>query len=276
VFSVPIPVESDYFSNFTFVAENVGCGSPCGPGVECSSEEEEAAAELDCMRQVATNQLTNFVGQYGDRGETPALRFSISSDERVIFSDYHAKSAAGEFAHLPVLISFTANEYSTLVYIPAENITEGPWNEPVLKGSVSFGACGTYNSTRYRNDVDVPVFRLQYAAEFPNLNVYSWLGAYHNAETPLLFGTYDQLTHIANWTEQQIEMSYSMQDHILAFAKDPWSGPQELGWEPQDTNAPGGGSVLRYGGRSGKLLEFVNGIEIDAVCLGVGEYDQYP
>ncbi|KAI9155007.1 chlorogenic acid esterase precursor [Paramyrothecium foliicola] len=269
------PVKPDStFSNFTFVARHVGCENPCGS--KCKDEEEFGAAELDCMRQVSMIQITNFVGQYADRAENPPLRFGITIDEHVVFSDYHARSQAGKFAHRPIMLSFTANEFASLVPWPKDNLEKGPDQAFLDAWTVPFWVCAVFNSTTYRNRAGVPVFRFQYASEFPNLNVYEWLGAYHNAETPLVFGTYGLLDHIADTTKFQIEVSHSMQDRLLAFAKDPFNGPQKLSWTPSIVSEPNGGKYLRFGGSSGKAWEIVDGIEIDGACLGERRYNAFP
>lgn len=268
------PVKPDpVFSNFTFVARNVGCGNPCGG--QCKNEDEFGAAELDCMRQVSMIQISNFIGKYADEAKTPPLRFSITVDDRVVFSDYHARSGAGKFARRPAILSFTANEFSSLMPWPKNDLEKGPDQATVTAFTVSGWACALFNSTVYRNRLDVPVFRFQYAAEFPNLNVYDWLGAYHNAETPLVFGTYGLLDHIANTTKLQVEVSHSIQDRILAFAKDPFHGPQKLGWKPSISD-PSDGRYLRFGGSSGKAWVNVDSVEIDGACLGTHVYNPFP
>ncbi|KFA73865.1 hypothetical protein S40288_00884 [Stachybotrys chartarum IBT 40288] len=274
------PISDSTYSSFSLVARNVGCGAPCGR--ECADDDEHAAAELDCMRQVSMIQISNFIGQYTERGETPGLSFGPIADDRIVFSDYHARSEAGLIARRPTMISATANEGSSLVPWPTSNLTEGPWQPPVTELGLALFGCPTYNATVYRNRLgpDVPVFRFQYAATFPNLNVHDWLGAYHNAETPLIFGTYGLLDHIAPTTDFQVEVSHSMQDHILSFVQDPYNGPQrEFGWEPMDTSAPDGGYLLRfgsYGDSDGEPTERVDGIEVDGVCMGVREYNPFP
>ncbi|EXL65006.1 hypothetical protein FOPG_18750 [Fusarium oxysporum f. sp. conglutinans race 2 54008] len=267
-----LPVD---YSNFSFVAKHVGCEAPCG--IDC--DDEDGTAELDCMRQVSMAQIVNFIGQYGDRGETPPLAFTLMVDDQIFFSDYNALGEAGKIARRPTMLSMTANEFSTLVpwpSPPSANLTEGPDQAEVDAGTIPFSVCSLLNSTTYRNWLNVPVYRFQYAAEFPNLNVYDWLGAYHNSETPLIFGTYGLLDHIANTTDFQVKVSHSMQDHILAFFEDPYSGPQKLGWEPMVTSDPDGGFLLRFGGSSEKVLERVTGIQVDGVCLRVGEHDPFP
>lgn len=262
-------------ANFSWVAENVGCDDPCAGA--CDDEEQLVEAELDCMRQVSFLQITNFMGGAMDRGEIPSNYFMPVRDDVVVFKDYPARAAAGKVAKRPSMLSFTSHEVTSLFPWP-ENVTEGPYMPPLIDASIQFAVCPSINFTRYRNELEdaPPVFRFQYAAEFPNLNVYDWLGAYHNAETPLIFGTYHILDHVAKSTAFQDEVSHAMQDHILAFAKDPYKGPQKLGWEPVVVDSKNGGALLRFGGSNGEAVEHVDGHEVDGVCLGIGEYDAYP
>ncbi|KAF6832945.1 chlorogenic acid esterase precursor [Colletotrichum plurivorum] len=261
--------EDPTYSNFSFVAQHVGCESPRGVRVS----DDDGSAELDCMRRVSPAQIVNFIGQYGDRGETPALTFAPLPDDRIVFRDYEAQASAGKLARRPSLISLTANEFAGLVPWPKDNLTEGPWQPPVTELNVAW-VCGARSATAARNGLgtaEAPVFRFQYAAEFPNLNVYEWLGAYHNSETPLVFGTYGLLDHIAPTTEFQDEVSRAMQDHIMAFAEDPYHGPQEkFGWRPQVVSEANGGDILRLGG-GGKVVQRVDGVDIEGVCAGLGD-----
>jgi acetylcholinesterase len=269
VFSA-IPLQDPTHSNFSFVARHVGCEAPC--------DDEDGAAELDCMRQVPFAQLENFIGQYGDQGVTPALSFNVIQDDRIVFVDYNARSEAGKIARAPAIISTTANEMSSLVPYPVNNLTAGPYQPAVTAGDISFGVCPTFNSTVYRNRLGagVPVFRFQYAGTFPNLNQFKWLGAYHGSDLPITFGTYELLDDIAKTTRFEVEVSLSMQDHILAFVKDPFHGPQKtMGWKPLVASDPHGGDLIRFGA-NGKVSQHVDGVEIDGVCQGLREYDPFP
>lgn len=267
------PAKDPTYSNFSFVARHVGCEAPYG-----DYEDEDGVAEIDCMRQVPFAQIENFIGQYGDRGETPALSFSLIPDDRIVFTDYVALSEEGKIARAPTIISGTANEFSSLVPWPVDNLTAGPYQPVVTAGDIAFGVCPTFNSTVYRNRMgdEVPVFRLQFAGTFPNLNQFEWLGAYHGSDTPIVFGTYGLLDHVANTTEFEVEVSQSVQDHILAFVKDPYSGAQtKLGWQPMVASDPHGGDLIRFGA-NGKVSQHVDGVEVDGVCQGLREYDPFP
>ncbi|KAJ7116641.1 Alpha/Beta hydrolase protein [Mycena epipterygia] len=249
------PRKDPTYSNFSFVARHVGCEAPCG------DDDDDGAAELDCMRQVPFAQIENFIGQYGDRGATPALSFNAIPDDRIVFADYKARSEAGQIARAPAIISTTANEMSSLVPYPVQNLTAGPYQPAVTAKDIA-AVCGILNSTAYRNRMGagVPVFRFQYAGTFPNLNHFKWLGAYHASDLPITFGTYGLLDGIANTNRFEIEVSQSVQDHIFAFAKDP---------------DPHGGDLIRFGA-DGKVSQDVDGIEIDGACSGVRDYNPFP
>jgi carboxylesterase type B len=268
IMGADIQAKDSTYSNFTFVARHFGC---VNAGID-----EDGAAELDCMRQVSFKDIVNFIGQYGDRGETPALRFSLVPDDRIVFTNYIERAEAGNIARLPVIISNTANEASAVFWQP--NITTSPDQSIITAADIAVMVCPTFNSTVYRNRMgaDVPVFRFQHAGTFPNLNYYPWLGAYHASDIPITFGTYRLLDHIANTTQFEIDVSLSMQDHILAFVKDPYNGPQKMmGWKPMTASNQNGGDLIRFGAQ-GVVSQHINGVEVDGVCLGVREYDPFP
>jgi acetylcholinesterase len=273
IFSAAALHPAPTYSNFSFVARHMGCAAAC-----TDDADDDGAAELDCMRQVPFAMIENFIGQYGDRGETPALDFKPMVDERILFSDYKERSEAGKIARVPIIISNVANEFSSLMPWPVDNLTAGPYQPTVTAYDVAGFVCPTFNSTVYRNRMgpdDVPVFRFQHAGTFPNLNKYKWLGAYHASDIPISFGTYHLLDHVAPTTQFEIDVSHSMQDHMLAFVKDPYHGPQKMGWQPMVTSDPHGGDLLRFGA-DGKVVQHINGVEVDGVCLGIREYDPFP
>ncbi|KAH8703257.1 Alpha/Beta hydrolase protein [Talaromyces proteolyticus] len=264
VFSGSAVTDTTY-SNFSFVARKFGCQF---------ANDSDGIAELECMRQVSFKQIENFVGQYADSGQQPALNFILVADESIIFSDYAARARAGKVAHRPAIISNVANEMSSLVPLPS-NLTAGPDQALVLAYDLADWICPTYNSTVERNRLGIPVFRYQHAGTFPNLNPFKWLGAYHGSDVPMNFGTYGILTNLANATEFETEVSRNMQDHILAFAKDPYHGPQKIGWEPLVASNGSREGLIRFGA-DGKVIQYINGIEVDGACQGVGTYNPFP
>jgi carboxylesterase type B len=264
VFTSPAVTDTTY-SNFSFVARKSGCQFDNDSG---------GIAELECMRQVPFDKIENLIGQYGDSGQHPALNFIPVVDESIIFSDYEARARSGKVAHRPTIISNTANEMSSMIPLPS-NLTEGPDQGLVLAYDVAMWICPTYNSTIERSRLGIPVFRYQHAGTYPNLNPFKWLGAYHGSDVPMNFGTYGFLTNLANTSKFEAEVSRKMQDHILAFAKDPYHGPQKIGWKPIVASNRFGGEVIRFGA-NGSVIQYVNGIEVDGTCQGVGTYNAFP
>jgi acetylcholinesterase len=256
------PIVDAAHSNFSFVASHFGCSNGTN------------SAELDCMRALPYPEIINFIGKYGDSGAQPALSFIPAVDDRTIFSDYPARIAAGKLARRPTILSNTANEASSLVPFSDSNISVVP-QEVILAISRAGFVCPTYNSTVERNELHVPVFRYQHAGTYPNMNPFAWVGAYHGSDIPMVFGTYGVVTDLGNTTAFQAEVSKKMQQHILAFATDPWKGPQKIGWKPMVASDVNGGKLVRFGAGS-KAVQYVDGVQVDGVCEGVGQYDAFP
>lgn len=264
VFSAAVGgVSGPKFSNFSFVAEHFGCTN--------STNESNPRVELDCMRTVPFQDISNFIGKHADSGAMPALSFMPTIDERTVFSDYGARARSGKVARLPTIISNTANEASSLVPFTPSGFPQ----DIILAVTLGQFICPAYDSTIERAQNSIPVYRFQYAGRFPNLNPLEWTGAYHGSDVPMIFGTYEVVKGLGKATQLQIETSRAMQDHVLRFVKDPYRGPQKLGWKPLHAGAQRGGKVLRFGA-NGKALQYIDIVEVDGVCQGTGGYDAFP
>lgn len=77
-------------SNFTFVAENVGC----------DGLSEDPAKELDCMRGVDAIKIKDFIASYAESGASPSLGFNAVPDERVVFSNYTQRALEDQQAQI--------------------------------------------------------------------------------------------------------------------------------------------------------------------------------
>ena len=58
-------------------------------------------------------------------------------DERFIFNDYPARSAAGKVAHRPTITSNCVNDYASLITYLVNNSTAGPDPAAVLEGDLT-------------------------------------------------------------------------------------------------------------------------------------------
>ncbi|PVI04941.1 alpha/beta-hydrolase [Periconia macrospinosa] len=255
------PTIDPAFSSFTFIARNFGCGG-----------DNSTASEIDCMRSVPFSDIINFIGKHTDSQSQPALSFTPVLDERLVFSDYAARFRAGKVAHVPTILANTANEATSFAPFDPRTPNVGPPQEMLTPVNLQLFVCPTWNFTVARNELDIPVYRYQYAGNFPNTTPLNWTGAFHGSDIPLVFGTYEKVKGLGESTELEIETSRVMQDHILAFVKDPVNGPKALGWEPTPSQ---GGKVARFG-TGGKAIQYVDAVEVDGACFGAGEYDPFP
>lgn len=76
-------------SNFSFVANQVGCGS------SGSSDRQ-----LACMRRLPEATIQNFVAGYTINGTLPALSFGPIADEKTVFANYTQRALSGQQAKI--------------------------------------------------------------------------------------------------------------------------------------------------------------------------------
>lgn len=224
------------YTNFSFVAEHFGC--------DTSTPE----TELACMRAVDFQAITDFVGGYGENktASEPGLSFNPTPDEKVVFANYTDRYAKGLLAERPALFSSNANEGTMFVAhltgLPSSSDPYGTWavNQTLAEQTtLSTFQCLAARSAILRQQADRKTYRWQYAGNFSNVSPLPWQAAYHSSDLPMLFGSHPDFR--GNSTQEEYEVSEAMQDHYLAFVKDPINGPQSLGWS--DTSS---GQILRF------------------------------
>ncbi|KAK8124609.1 uncharacterized protein PG998_000368 [Apiospora kogelbergensis] len=200
-------------SNFTFVAEGMGCGN-----------QPDAASELACMKKVPAEKLENFVATYEDSGDSPSITFAPMVDEKLVFRNYTERAALGALSTLPALISHNVREG----YFIAPYSVDGP--DPAIADGLSktYFWCPTFKTTKERLAAGRITHRAYYTGNFSNISPRPWFGAWHGSDLPLAFGTHADFR--GNSTALEYETSHAIQDAYVAFAKDPINGLNELGW----------------------------------------------
>lgn len=240
-------------TNFTFIATQLGCGG------------RNASTELDCMREKKVEAIVNYVGNRRDNGTKPAVSFVPITDEKVIFSNYTDRYAKGLLAKVPAIVGTASNEGAVLV--PYTDLATGPNQTVADAATIGYFVCPAHRTSELRAQNDLRTYRYEYAGNFTNLSPTSWLGAYHTSDLPLFFGSYDDY---APGTELETCTSEIMQGYLLAFMKDPDSGPKELGWQDYTE-----GQLMLFG--AGEVAATnVSTQDVDAVCIGTGTYDSSP
>ena len=232
-------------TNFTFVAENVGC----------AGRVQTAESELECMRSVPYNEIEDFLVAYANASSVPRVSFSPIFDNTTRFSNYTERARLELFTPLPAIVGTATNEGASLAPYNAN----GP-NQTIADATTRNAfLCPAARTTTNRFAAGRVTFRYSYAGNFTNISPRPWMGAYHSSELPLIFGTHGDFRGAS--TRAEIELSERMQDAWVAFVKDPVGGLPAIGW---DAYAPGG-EALVWGsdGQTSRILVS----ELDAVCL---------
>ncbi|KAJ5790155.1 uncharacterized protein N7518_007166 [Penicillium psychrosexuale] len=162
---------------------------------------------------------------YGDHRTRArgSYKFYPIEDNILVFSDYAARAKVGKLARLPTLAGITEREYTALVPLSQTAVDE---RVIYMLGQMSFN-CPLRESVRIRVNRQVPTWRYLYHGYFTNLSPTPWLGAYHGAEIPLVFGNYN-MSMIPS-SAREVEVSQTMQGAWVAFAKDPRTGLSKYG-----------------------------------------------
>lgn len=103
----------------------------------------------------------------------------------------------------------------------------------------------------------MPIWRTRYFGEWPNLNPFPWLHAYHSSDIPMIFGTSDIL---GPDTQAEREVSSYIQGAWAAFARDPEKGLQ---WPMYDDK---GETLVKLGLGNSTGAVLGRGDEFDELC----------
>ncbi|PVI08238.1 alpha/beta-hydrolase [Periconia macrospinosa] len=235
-------------NNFTYVAKQLGCNGT-------------ADAVFNCMQfKPATDILkTVAIGYAATANSSKPLQFSPVADNQIVFSNYTERQECGLFAKIPTIFSSANNEGGSTVPFTKEGPSGA--EKVAMDAFTNLIGCGAASSALGRKKANVPVWRIRYFGEWPNLNPsgYDWLGAYHGSDLPMIFGT-SNLT--APDTELETATSNYYQGAWAAFAKDPKNGLLQYGWPMYD---PEKMTLIKLGnGTAGAVLD--KGSAFDAAC----------
>ncbi|KAJ5289090.1 carboxylesterase hlo [Penicillium angulare] len=239
---------------------------------------------IRCLRSIPAAKLEDIAtknnysgGPVADNGQTWA---TSPRYERII-----SKEGNSSIARVPILIGNNADEDKP--FIIGMNDTLSALFEaglgayaPIILAAYPIGASGVHTENdrislivndfemncpigTFANDstrVGIPTWRYFFNASFPNNELFRGSGAYHSAEIPLIFGTYQR----ENVTFFEKEVSQAMQKAWGDFAKDPYCGP---GWDTVPTvGVFGDGVKAGMSAIEKKALRNASAGEIDSRC----------
>lgn len=252
-------------SNFTYVAERVGCG-----GFVDGKDEKDYDGEMKCMQEVGADKIIAVLNGYDSRTPENAgrvLNFQPQTDNETSFSNYTDLQVRGLYSQLPTVIGNVDNEMASLYY-PWSNTGEVVPEQETVDILSGLFVCPAAKAAKARQDYGSPIWRYRYFGDFPNMNPEpwsSWMHAYHGSEVPMAFGTTD--TYEPNTPEQEKITQY-MQSAWVAFAKDPVNGLTKLGWphyvEDKDTLVR-----IAHNNNHDPIIDFARGDKYDELCTYV-------
>ncbi|KAI0423467.1 Alpha/Beta hydrolase protein [Xylaria sp. FL1042] len=212
-------------SVFSIVATRLGCGNL------------NPAEELACMRAVPAADIKNYL--QGPTGALSAaadgLVFDVVIDNVTLFSDYpgriQAKEAGLYASEIPLLTSTTVDEGTAVVPYnfdgSATTIELPPQLAEIADAFTLNLRCTTLQDIKLRAEVGATTYRFLYGGNFSDISPVPWLGAYHTADLPMIFGTYGLE---GSFTPFEKHVSWKMQDLYLEFIKNPAEGLKHAGW----------------------------------------------
>ncbi|KAH6623303.1 Alpha/Beta hydrolase protein [Chaetomium tenue] len=241
-------------SNFTYVASQLGCGNL------------PPLAELTCMRNnVSATAINTLIETYTDAGRSPPVFFSPSVDDgATVFANYSARAQAGRIARLPALIGSNAQDGVAFVPYDPQGVDQALADEM----TAVFFFCPSYQAARARitaHGGGMPVYRFVYAGNFTNVSPKPWMGAYHGAEMPLVFGTHGLFRGESGELER--ETSRVMQDVWVEFVATAGERMTVVeGWDAW--REVDGGRVVEFG--NGVPARVMDTKEMEKQCQALG------
>ncbi|KAK2754874.1 hypothetical protein FQN54_006767 [Arachnomyces sp. PD_36] len=205
--------------SFKRLARRLGCPEDATPEEQIAFVREvDAGAIIGCFRA------------YNDSEAEPKMYFRPQIDNVVILTpeEQLERAGQGKFAKVPVLLGMTAEEGNGLV--PYRELAAG--EDSAVTAAVNWtsrfqGVLDKVSDYRLANKCTT--YRCVYAGDFPNISPKPWMKAYHFSELPMIMGTHE--IERGQSTDFQRQLSETMQDMWVAFARDPEKGLSAWGWQ---------------------------------------------
>lgn len=190
----------------------------------CGNATSEPDILLECMRSKDWQDIEEAIPVTTGIASSTGL-FGPTIDDIVVFSNYTARSAAGDFIKKPLFLG--SNNYEAGLFRPifaTQNVTftEAQWEYLIF---VIYTCPTAYRAAASALN-KVPTWRYRYFGEFPNLRLTNFpnSGAWHGSEVPLIFNTDGDLGNTVARTQEQTELADYLRKAWVAFATDPYNG----------------------------------------------------
>lgn len=235
----------------------------------CGSSSSNSSDVLACMRTKSVDSILKAIPQSPPGTVNGGLgSFGPAVDDITVFSDYPARSAAGNFIKVPLLggnADYEAGLFATIAALQNVTYPRSFWDTFNLEGFT----CPAAVRANISISAGVPTWRYRYFGDFPNLRLTSVpdSGAWHASELPVIFDNFPPAGNgVPASTDAEISIGNYMRGAWAAFAKDPANGLKNYqgGWPTYD---PAGNTLIRlaYNNVTGTNLAMPN--VYDSACL---------
>ncbi|KAK4198270.1 Alpha/Beta hydrolase protein [Triangularia verruculosa] len=205
--------------NFSAVAKHLGCDGDKTPQEELECMQKADAREIEGLLQKNMEEVMS---------GKPLIYFTAVVDNRTVYRNYSEKAIKGEILNVPTIIGTNVNDGVPFVPLTAEGVNSTV--EAVTTAGFFF--CPAVQVSDLRIVAGVPVYRYYYTGNFSSVSPEAFMGAYHSAELPLLFGTNSMFRGLS--TPEEEACSEAMQDSWVAFATGGQAGLEATGWPRYD------------------------------------------
>ena len=241
--------------------------------VDCNTTTDHATI-MTCMRAVPWPSLKAAAAAIKPSPSTSVLRsvpaFYPQADDELVFHDYLARTRAGRFARVPILVGNNHNE-AGYYRIPAfSNGGVVPTAEQVDAFHLESFTCPVAHQASARAAHGVPAWVYRYFGDFENTRLYNGpdgsSGSYHGVDLHMVFGGSEEVSGLPE-SRGQGELKRAMQKAWYAFAKDPWEGLEwRMGWPTWRAGA--NDSLVALGARN-SVPRLADPRRFDAPCSTV-------
>ena len=191
--------------------------------------------------------------------------FGPTVDNQLVFSNYAARAAAGQFTRRPYFTGNNDYEAGLFKQLGAEAGIQLPDLDWAIYDLSTF-SCPAANASLARSAHGLPTWRYRYFADFPNLRLtlYPSSGAWHGAEMYAVWQTAASASGEAD-TGPEASISRYLAGAWAAFAKDPVSGLSSppYSWPRYD---PHRDTLLRLGYNNETRASYVFPVTYDLAC----------
>ena len=232
--------------------------------LDCGGASAGIPATVACMRTKSFQEILNATAS--PPGVAALLgEFGPTADDQVVFSDYAARAAAGNFTRRPYFTGNNDYEAGLFKIIGAAAGIQIPDLDWAIYDLSTF-SCPAANAALARSARGVPTWRYRYFADFPNLRLTPKpdSGAWHGAEIYAVWQTAADASGDAD-TAHEASIGRYLAGAWAAFAKAPATGLSSppYSWPRYDPHAD---TLIRLAYDNETRASYVFPVTYDLAC----------